>query len=97
MQRKSTAVVDLTLAIRAKGTKVRGMVICQCDFETEGKPYTYTFTTTVATKLSTAVTYCGQIPLTKLLMQQRETLSSIGKWGVWAKTSKWKNQNFSIY
>ena len=22
---------------------------------------------------------------------------SIVKWGVWAKTSKWKNQNFLIY
>ena len=22
---------------------------------------------------------------------------SISKWGVWAKTSKWKNQNFLIY
>ena len=23
--------------------------------------------------------------------------SSIGKWGVWTKTSKWKNQHFLIY
>ena len=23
--------------------------------------------------------------------------SGIGKWGVWAKTSKWKNENLLIY
>ena len=30
------------------------------------------------------------------IMINREA-SSIGKWGIWAKTSKWKNQNSLIY
>ena len=31
------------------------------------------------------------------LLKIDELNSSMGKWGVWAKTSKWKNQTFLIY